>query len=47
MRSRSSQMLVARPQIRSFAEAGVLTTKHGLVVRIGATEFQVTLVRSR
>jgi hypothetical protein len=38
---------VARPQIRSFAEAGVLTTKHGLVVRIGATEFQVTLVRSR
>ena len=38
---------VARPQISSFADAGVLTGNQGLVVRIGAAEFQVTLVRSR
>jgi len=38
---------VPRPRISSFADAGVLTANRGLVVRIGAAEFQVTLVRSR
>jgi len=31
----------------TFHDAGVLTTDAGLVVRVGAREFQVTIVRSR
>jgi hypothetical protein len=31
----------------TFRDAGVLTTDAGLVVRVGAREFQVTIVRSR
>jgi hypothetical protein len=38
---------IARPQISTFAEAGVLTENRGLVVRIGAAEFQLRIVRSR
>jgi len=38
---------ISRPRISTFADAGVLTANRGLVVRIGTTEFQVTLVRSR
>lgn len=38
---------VSRPRISTFADAGVLTANRGLVVRIGTTEFQVTLVRPR
>ena len=36
-----------RPQIRTFADAGVLTNNKGLVVRFGTTEHQITIVRSR
>jgi hypothetical protein len=36
-----------RPRVRTFADAGVLTMNRGLVVRIGAAEFQVQVVRSR
>lgn len=36
-----------RPSIRTFAEAGVLTANRGLVVRMGACEFQVKVVKSR
>jgi hypothetical protein len=38
---------IARPQVSTFAEAGVLTENRGLVVRIGAAEFQLRIVRSR
>lgn len=38
---------MARPSTRTFADAGVLTMNRGLVVRIGAAEFQVQVVRSR
>jgi len=38
---------MVRPRIRTFAEAGVMTRNHGLVVRIDGAEFQITLVRSR
>jgi hypothetical protein len=31
----------------TFRDAGVLTQSAGLVVRVGAHEFQVTIVRSR
>jgi len=41
----SSEM--AGPDVRTFAEAGVLTRNRGLVVRFDQVEFQVTLVRSR
>jgi hypothetical protein len=33
--------------IRTFEDAGVLTMNRGLVVQIGAAEFQLTIVRSR
>jgi hypothetical protein len=33
--------------IRSFSAAGVMTKDQGMVVRIGKTEFQITIVRSR
>ena len=36
-----------RPHIRTFAEAGVLTSNKGLDVRFGENEHQVTIVRSR
>jgi hypothetical protein len=36
-----------RPSIRTFVEAGMMTRNRGLVVRIGDTEFQVTVVKSR
>jgi hypothetical protein len=37
-----------KPRVRSFAEAGVLTTNAGLVLRApGGQEFQITVVRSR
>ena len=36
-----------RTRIRTFAEAGVLTSNKGLVVRVGDAEFQITIVRSR
>ena len=38
---------VTRPDIVTFAEAGVMTTNHGLVVRFGDVEFQVRIVRSK
>ena len=38
---------VTRPDIVTFAEAGVMTTNRGLVVRFGDVEFQVRLVKSR
>lgn len=34
-------------EISTFREAGVLTSDHGLVLRIGKAEFQVTIARSR
>ena len=37
----------ARPRIATFAEAGVLSGNRGLVVRLGAFEFQVSVVKSR
>jgi hypothetical protein len=37
---------IARPRIRTFADAGVLTASRGLVVQVGAAEFQITLVQS-
>jgi hypothetical protein len=37
----------ARVRISTFSELGLLTTNRGLVVRIGKTEFPVTIVRSR
>jgi hypothetical protein len=36
-----------RARIRTFGEAGLLTGNKGLVVRVGAAEFQLTIVRSR
>jgi len=36
-----------RSRISTFADAGVLTNNKGLVVRFGATEYQLTIVRSR
>ncbi len=36
-----------RTHIRTFGEAGLLTGNKGLVVRVGDTEFQITIVRSR
>lgn len=36
-----------QPDIRTFVEAGLLTTNRGVVVRMGGAEFQVTVVRSR
>jgi len=36
-----------RPDVSTFAEAGLLTMNRGVVVRIGGAEFQVTVVRSR
>jgi hypothetical protein len=33
--------------VSTYADAGVLTRNRGLVVRIGESEFQVTIVRSR
>jgi len=38
---------ISRPRITSFADAGVRTANRGLVVQVGAAEFQITLVRSR
>jgi hypothetical protein len=38
---------IARPQVSTFAESGVLTANRGLVVRFGTAVFQVTVVRSR
>jgi hypothetical protein len=38
---------IARPRMSTFAEAGVLTANRGLVVCLGAAEFQITIVRSR
>lgn len=35
------------PRITTFAHAGLLTGNHGIVVRIGAAEFQLQIVRSR
>ena len=32
---------------RSFEDEGVLTTDRGLVVKVGDTEYQLTIVRSR
>jgi hypothetical protein len=37
----------SRPRINTFAETGVLTRNHGLVVRIGESEYQITIVQSR
>jgi hypothetical protein len=37
-----------KPQVRSFAEAGVMTMNVGLVLRApDGQEFQITVVRSR
>lgn len=36
-----------RFELRSFADAGLLTNDAGIVVRIGSAEFQITVVRSR
>lgn len=36
-----------RADIRTFAEAGLLTMNRGVVVRMGGAEFQTTVVRSR
>jgi hypothetical protein len=36
-----------RPRIRTFGRAQLLTSNHGLVVRIGDAEFQLTIVQSR
>jgi hypothetical protein len=36
-----------RPDVSTFAEAGLLTMNRGGVVRIGGAEFQVAVVRSR
>lgn len=33
--------------VRTFETAGVLTSNRGLVVRIGDSEFQITIVQSR
>jgi hypothetical protein len=33
--------------VATFADAGVLTSNTGLVVRVGDAEFQVTIVRGR
>ena len=38
---------VARPEIRTFTEAGMQAWNTGLVVRIGDSEFQITLVCSK
>jgi hypothetical protein len=38
---------IERPRIATFAEAGVLTRNRGLVVRLGAVEFQIAVERSR
>ena len=38
---------ISRPQIRRFVEAGAKRANHGLIVRIGDAEFQVTMVKSR
>jgi hypothetical protein len=32
--------------VRTFADAGVMSLNAGLVIRIGAREFQLTVVRS-
>lgn len=34
-------------RISTFNDAGLLTGNHGLVVRIGDAEFQLTIVRTR
>lgn len=34
------------PEIETFERAGLLTDNHGLVVRIGDAEFQVTIIRT-
>lgn len=36
-----------RADIRTFAEAGLLTMNRGVVVGMGGAEFQVTVVRSK
>jgi hypothetical protein len=38
---------VDRPRVKSFEDAGMLTRDRGLVVKIGAAEYQVTIVKSR
>jgi hypothetical protein len=38
---------VPRPRIRTFRRAQLLTSNHGLLVRIGDAEFQLTIVQSR
>ena len=38
---------VGRLRIRTFGDAGILTSNKGLVVRIGDAEFQVEVIRSR
>lgn len=35
------------PLIRTYEEAGVLTMNRGLLVQLGETEFQITIVRRR
>lgn len=36
----------AEPEIETFERAGLRTDNHGLVVRIGDAEFQVTIIRT-
>lgn len=47
----NGELLAGNPKTRidvaTFEEEGVLTRNRGLVVRIGASEFQITIVRSR
>ncbi len=38
---------VGRLRIKTFEDAGVLTSNKGLVVRIDDAEFEVTVVQSR
>lgn len=36
-----------RTRVSTFSDEGLLTSNNGIVVRIGRTEFQLTIVRSR
>lgn len=38
---------VARVDVATFRDCGVLTMNRGLVLQIGDSEFQITIVRSR
>ena len=34
-------------QFETFEDAGVLTNDHGIVLRVGHNEFQITIIKSR